>query len=278
VLRSVPWFARVGAAVVLVAAVMGVAAADSSPRKSVKLPASSARAVIEPAVMRPTPPYVLLVLHRHRVKWGAPVFGRGAVIRYAFVDRWMKRPGAINCGTIGPIAGHLSRSSLVQSAFAIEIRRAMDEWQASVDVRFVPSDQASADLLIGVQKNPDGIAYTDIIPNPPAADGISAIRQAAICFNPTLPWESGFDGDRRTPDVRYVAAHELGHVLGLDHAWGADKLMDFNYREEVRTPQPDDIAGAAFLYGRAPDKNRNLVLKRSPVLPVSGVPGDARLR
>jgi hypothetical protein len=277
VLRSVPWVARVGAAIALVAAIVGVAAADSSPRNSGKLPISVGRG-IEPAVVRPTPPYVLLVLHRHRVKWGTPVFGRGAVIRYAFVSDWVKRPGAINCGTIGPIADHLSRSSLARSAFTMEVRRAMDEWQASVDVRFVPSDQASADLLIGVQKVPDGIAFTDVIPNPPAANGIATIRQAAICFNPTLPWESGFDGDTRTPDVRYVAGHELGHVLGLDHAWGADKLMDFNYREEVRTPQPDDIAGAAFLYGRAPDKNRNLVLKRSPVLPVSGVPGDARLR
>jgi hypothetical protein len=228
--------------------------------------------------MRPTPPYVLLLLHRHRVKWGTPDFGRGAVIRYAFVDRWMTRTGAINCGAIGPIASHLSRSSLAPSVFAKEIRHAMDEWQASVDVRFIPSDPASADLLIGAQKVPRGIAFTDVIPNPAAANGIATIHQAAICFNPTLPWESGFDGDARTPDVRYVAGHELGHVLGLDHAWGPNKLMDFNYREVVRTPQPDDIAGAVFLYGRGPNKNRNLVLKRLPVLPITGVPGDARLR
>jgi len=49
--------------------------------------------------------------------------------------------------------------------------------------------------------------------------------------------------------VRYVAAHELGHALGLDHAWGSDKLMRFQYEERFYVPQRPDIAGAAFLYG-----------------------------
>lgn len=266
-LRSIPLFACASAAVVVATALIGVAAADSSSARPAKDPARVARAVVPPAAIDPAPPYVLLVLNHHKVKWGRPIFGTGAIIRYAFVDRWVKRPGAINCSTIGPIAGHLSHSALGQHAFVTEIRRAMDEWQAAVDIRFVPGDQASAHLLIGIQKVPDGIAYTDIIPNPAAADGIATIHQAAICFNPTLPWENGIDGDPRTPDVRYVAGHELGHVLGLDHAWGADKLMDFHYRDVVRTPQKDDIAGAAFLYGRNPGAGRNLAWRRMPARP-----------
>ena len=123
-----------------------------------------------------------------------------------------------------------------------------------------------------------GAPYTDMRPKPSAADGSATIRQAALCFNPTLPWENGFDGDPRTPDVRYVAGHELGHVLGLDHAWGADKLMDFNYREVVRTPQNADIAGAAFLYGRNRGGGRNLGWRRMPAQPAAGDSGAAPLR
>jgi hypothetical protein len=253
---------------VLLATLLGVAAANSSSVGPA--PVRVARAVAAPSAGDRMPPYVLLVLGHHRVKWGKPSFGTGAVVRYAFVDRWVTRPGAINCGTIGPIAAHLSRSSLGLAAFRAEIRRAMDEWQQAVDIRFVPGDPASADLLIGVQKKPDGIAYTDVIPNPPAADGIAPIRQSAICFNPTLAWEKNFDGDRRTPDVRYVAGHELGHVLGLDHAWGADKLMDFNYREVVRKPQHDDIAGAAFLYGMNGGSGGDLVWRGALVPRLAG--------
>ena len=195
---------------------------------------------------------MLLALQRQIVKWAGPTLGTGAVVRYAFVRQPTERPGAINCREIEPVDAALTRGPLRQADFERELRFAMAAWQAAADVRFEPAeDPATADLLIGAQRRPRGIAFADVIPSPGVAGDVAPIARAAICFNPLLDWEVGFDGDKATPDVRYVAAHELGHVLGLDHAAG-DALMNHKYRERHRVPQPADLAGAVRLYGPRP--------------------------
>jgi len=119
-------------------------------------------------------------------------------------------------------------------------------------VRFVPAaDPAEAQLLIGLQAEPRGIAFTDLILAPEQVDGTRrAIAGSAICFNPDLPWEIGsFDGDPATPNVFYVSLHELGHVLGLDHMADDAALMTFRNLEHVTAPQAIDLVGGRALYG-----------------------------
>jgi hypothetical protein len=194
--------------------------------------------------------FVLLSLGGRTVKWGTPGAGSGAVIRYAFVTADTAREGAINCKTLMPIGDKLAQSSLRQADFAADVRRAMDDWSTVANVEFRQvDDPATADLLIGGEKNPRGIAYADVQRGQSENAIMAPITRAAVCFNLDLAWENRFDGDTTTPNVRYVAAHELGHALGLDHAWGSDKLMRFQYEERFYVPQKPDIAGAAFLYG-----------------------------
>lgn len=194
----------------------------------------------------------LLSLDSQSTKWGNPVAGTGAVIRYSFVTEAMDRPGARNCGAMEPFEAPLANSMLNSADFRREIRRAFDSWERVADIRFVPAAESGpSDLVIGLQRRPRGIAYADVQPDRFNHGPIATIRQAAICFNPSRAWESGFDGNPATPDVRYVAAHEIGHVIGLDHSWHRSeaRLMDFKNAETIRGPQPGDAAGAVYLYG-----------------------------
>lgn len=264
---------QVASALAVVGAVMGFGVFPAWAGTEKPLPQEASAAVGDtdgaPTVaMGGDARFILLNLAGRTVKWGESRPGTGAVVRYAFVTADTQRPDAINCRTLTPIGDRLARSDLRQADFAAELRRAMDDWSTVADIRFQPVvDPAVADLLIGGDKDARGIAFADVARDRNAVTGtgkgFAAISRAAVCFNLGLAWENRFDGDPTTPNVRYVAAHELGHVLGLDHAWGQDKLMRFQYEERFQTPQPPDIAGAAFLYGPRPAGSGSFALIRN---------------
>lgn len=69
-----------------------------------------------------------------------------------------------------------------------------------------------------------------------------------------------------------VAAHEIGHALGLDHSDVTGALMEAYYNSSLDENGPlsaDDIAGAQLLYGTESNHDNNLYMKTSdPVLNV----------
>jgi hypothetical protein len=79
-----------------------------------------------------------------------------------------------------------------------------------------------------------------------------------VLFNSVWIWDS-YRGPRAANperfDVRRVALHELGHVLGLDHpdeaspAQDVAAIMNSRISNTLDVLQPDDIAGAQALYG-----------------------------
>lgn len=82
----------------------------------------------------------------------------------------------------------------------------------------------------------------------------TSLTDADVVFNRGLSWNS-YRGRQWTDDVidiRRVALHEFGHVLGLLHpdAFGQSVSSIMNaYISDLETLTPDDQAGAQALYG-----------------------------
>jgi hypothetical protein len=194
----------------------------------------------------------LLQFDGRYVKWGSPVLGTGATVRYAVVDREFRFAGAINCPAIGSLRQVFDRSGIDAEQFRQEVAAAAALWQSAADISFEEvDDPGKADVLIGAQVKPKGWAFANVFHEQGVTEGnTKRIEKALVCLNPERPWKVGFGGDAVAYDIRYTIAHELGHAIGLNHAGPEGQLMSFKYGEAFRSLQPGDLSGAVALYGR----------------------------
>ena len=195
-------------------------------------------------------PFRLLELDGAPVKWGDGQAGGGAVVSYRTVGQPVSFPDGINCPFMNPIARLADGAGPRAIDLPAELRAAMRLWEAAANIRFREApDMESADLLIGVQRDPRGIAYTGIRFDRRRNRRFSRITRAAICLNPRAVWETEPDGSTATYGIARVLAHEIGHVIGLDHPGPRGQLMGYRYSEDPAVLNPGDIAGARLLYG-----------------------------
>jgi hypothetical protein len=170
-----------------------------------------------------------------------------AIAEYRAISKWAKVEITyyfVN-GT-GKLDGNIERDL---------IRQAFDLWSAQTPLKFTEvSNEADADISIGwaVSEHGDGdpfdgpgdiLAYASV-PNP--YDDSHVFRH----FDDEERW---VNSDSQNVDLLTVAAHEIGHTLGLAHSSAPNALMYPSYNGPHRFLDDDDIAGVQEIYGLASD-------------------------
>jgi hypothetical protein len=131
------------------------------------------------------------------------------------------------------------------------IRRAFGLWSQQTPLIFTEvADTSTADIVVGwaVGDHGDGDPFDgpgDVLAHasfPNAYDN----SQVFLHFDDDERW---VDSDTRNVDLLTVAAHEIGHTLGLAHSNDPDALMYPSYSGPHRALGQDDIAGIQSIYG-----------------------------
>jgi len=184
-------------------------------------------------------------------KWGPAAFGTGAMVSYSFMAT------GVGCDTAPEEAG-CSISALdefMPIGYRAEIVKAFNAWSAVANIIFteitddgVPFNEStlSGDIRIGghaFDGEGNTIAHTFFAP----VNGLTA--SGDLHFDVAENWKIGFGGPG--VDIFQVAAHEIGHAIGLAHTDVAGSLLEPFYTEDFVGPQADDIEGAIFIYGSA---------------------------
>lgn len=180
-------------------------------------------------------------------KWGPPAFGTGATVTWSLMAT-----GVDVSADGGGLNSHLS--SFMPAGFHSAITAAFAAWSAVANIAFIevadgglPFNHPSAtvaDIRIGGHAI-DGAFGTLAHGYFPPVNGVTAAGD--IHFDIAETWKLGFGGPGF--DIFQVAAHEIGHAIGLGHTAVPASLMNPFYTEAFAGLQADDIAGAVFIYG-----------------------------
>jgi len=192
-------------------------------------------------------------------KWGAPAMGTpGGTVT------WSLMATGTSCAAEGGGCVITALADFMPGGYLAQIQAAFAAWSAAANIQFmqVADDGAafnapttSGDIRLGGHVF-DGAGGTLAHGFYPPANGTTAAGD--IHFDIADTWKIGFGGPGFS--IFQVAAHEIGHAIGLDHTGVAGSLMNPFYTEAFAGPQADDIAGAQFIYGAAVPEPGTLAL------------------
>ena len=174
----------------------------------------------------------------------SPVNESAAISEYRAISTWDKLDITyVFANGTGQLDGEVERD-LVRRAFAL--------WAEQTALTFTEVTDNNADIVIGwaAGDHGDGDPFDgpgDVLahasfPNP--YDN----SQVFLHFDDDERW---VNSETRNVDLLTVAAHEIGHTLGLAHSNDPDALMFPSYSGPRRFLGDDDIAGVQSLYGVA---------------------------
>lgn len=216
----------------------------------------------------------------HSLKWGDNTNGTpGGTITWGFIPAGTS--GSAYCDTACPGTSLDSLnienspgtgySSVTLTSLQSTIEATMAKWAAVANLSFVgpqadsglpinDAGAASPDIRIGVFAFGAGGGAVGYAAPPNGGTGAGDILFDANSFYAFQPGNEGdlFPAASTAPnDFESLLLHELGHAIGLAHPGGADavcQVMDVSASclgRINRELDPDDIAGAQFLYGPA---------------------------
>lgn len=186
--------------------------------------------------------------------------GSGIVAR-----RWLVRPiiVAFSSSLSSPPSNIKTGSDVIGAA-----RRALERWTSVADIQFLEtrssaqavSPPSAGDRINLITVSVDNAALFGPSQNPGRtrvfSDSGGAIVEADIALNPHALFSS--DGTPGTYDLESTFAHEVGHLLGLEHSAVIGATMQPRQAQNgvyglpaftQRTLSEDDTAGARSLYG-----------------------------
>ena len=183
-------------------------------------------------------------------RWGMGPLGTGADVTYSFMATGT--PCASRAEPEGCTITALD--AFMPTGWRAEIEAALGGWAAVSGLRFFEVPDAgegfnrsgvSGDIRFGGHDldGPGGTLAHAYFPPP---NGGSAAGD--VHFDMDEEWVIGFQPSGY--DIFQIAAHEIGHALGLEHV-DADVLMNPYYPDDPRSWQAGDIAGIRYLYGTA---------------------------
>jgi hypothetical protein len=189
------------------------------------------------------------------LKWGAGPVGTAAAVTWSLVPTGT---GCVGECPNAPTGSFTDLGDFLAFDFHTELERAFGEWSKVANVTFTEvgdqglpfafsNDSNSGEIRIGGH-DIDGAGQTlahSYYPGPNSSNG-------DIHFDTSENWGTGGFS------FFLVALHEIGHAIGLLHPGDtpelgpfvdAPSLMDAIYVGSRTGLLPDDIAGAAYLYG-----------------------------
>lgn len=134
------------------------------------------------------------------------------------------------------------------SGFEAQLKQAFAAWSAIANIDFIQVVDGGGSIGTGTM--------ADIRISALPIDGSSGVL--AFTYFPNqgpisgeLFFDSGDSAFYDSHSLFLVAAHEIGHAIGLDHENGVTALMNPIYNGSLNGLQSDDIAGAQAIYGGA---------------------------